>query len=111
MATPVIVLTKSDLCDDIDAKLTELESVALGVDVVVTSGLSDNGYAGVSKYLLKGRTIAFVGSSGVGKSTLINRLIGKETLFTKAVREGRRQRQTCYHSQAATYPTRWRSGS
>jgi len=85
-ATPVIVLTKSDLCDDMDTKLREVQFIALGVDVVVTSSMCDDGYASILTYLGKGKTIAFVGSSGVGKSTLINRLMGEEVLATKETR-------------------------
>jgi ribosome biogenesis GTPase len=87
MAMPVVVLTKSDLCDDINTKLMEVKSVALGVDVVVTSTMGGDGYTGIIKYLSKGKTMAFIGSSGVGKSTLINRLMGKEILTTKAIRD------------------------
>ncbi len=86
-AVPVIVLTKADLCWDTEAKLTELQAVACGVDVVVTSSMSTDGYAGISRYLQKGQTIAFIGSSGVGKSTLINKLMGEEVLATKEIRE------------------------
>ncbi|HOV79056.1 MAG TPA: ribosome small subunit-dependent GTPase A [Bacillota bacterium] len=88
MATPVIVLTKSDLCKDISAKIAELESVAFGVDVIVTSSMSADGYNGMLRYLKRGKTVAFIGSSGVGKSTLINKLMGREVLATKEIREG-----------------------
>lgn len=84
---PVIVLTKSDLCDDINTKLIDIKSVAIGVDVVVTSSLSADSYDDIFKYMQKGKTIAFIGSSGVGKSTLINKIIGKEVLYTKEIRE------------------------
>lgn len=86
-AVPVFVLTKADLSEDTEAKLAELQSIAFGVDVVVTSSMSDDGYSGIIKYLEKGKTIAFIGSSGVGKSTLINRLMGAEVLPTREIRE------------------------
>jgi ribosome biogenesis GTPase / thiamine phosphate phosphatase len=86
-AVPVIVLTKADLCGDTEAKLAELQSVAFGVDVVVTSSMSADGYDSIIKYLQRGKTIAFIGSSGVGKSTLINRLMGAEVLATREIRE------------------------
>lgn len=87
MATPVIVLTKADLCADISAKIAELGSVAFGVNVIVTSSVSADGYTGILRYLKRGKTIAFIGSSGVGKSTLINKLMGKEVLAAKEIRE------------------------
>ncbi len=71
-AVPVFVLTKADLSEDTEAKLAELQSVAFGADVVVTSSMSADGYDSITKYLQRGKTIAFIGSSGVGKSTLIN---------------------------------------
>lgn len=86
-AVPVFVLTKADLCEDIKAKLAELQSVAFGVDVVVTSSLSADGYDSIIKYLQRGKTIAFIGSSGVGKSTMVNRLMGAEVLVTSEIRE------------------------
>ena len=85
-AVPVIVLTKADLSgSDLPQKLLEIEKVACGVDVLVTSSLAADGYKPVQDYLGCGRTIAFIGSSGVGKSTLINRLIGQETLRTREI--------------------------
>ncbi len=83
MATPVIVLTKADLCDDITSKLSEISSVNAGVDVIVCSSIDQDGYRDVLKYITQGKTIAFIGSSGVGKSTLINRLMGADILATK----------------------------
>ncbi len=87
-ALPVIVLTKSDLCDDLPEKLAQIERVAIGVDIVVTSSQTDDGWQAVRAYLDWGRTVAFIGSSGVGKSTLINRLIGRDLLATGEIRAG-----------------------
>jgi ribosome biogenesis GTPase len=87
-ATPVIVLTKADLCEDREARLAEVASVSGGAERILCSGLSEEGVREVRGFLAEGRTIAFLGSSGVGKSTLINRLMGREVLATGAVRPG-----------------------
>ena len=76
-STPVVVLTKSDLCDDLPSRMADVESVAMGVDLVVTSSMAADGLQQILPYLAPGRTVAFVGSSGVGKSSLINTLWGK----------------------------------
>lgn len=98
-ATPVIVLTKADLCTDLDAKLCEVESVAFGVDVVVTSSLSANGIDAVKPFLKAGRTASFIGSSGVGKSTLINRLLGSDVIATGGLRNDDKGRHTTTHRE------------
>lgn len=86
-ATPVIILTKTDLCDDLSKVEIEIDSVAIGIDIIYVSSLTGNGVEGVYKYLMPGKTIAFIGSSGVGKSTLINLLIGEEKQRVKSIRE------------------------
>jgi ribosome biogenesis GTPase len=86
-ASPVVLLTKADLCDDPAAAQAEVESVAIGVPVHVLSAVTGDGLTALEKYLRTGRTVALVGSSGVGKSTLINRLLGKEQMATKPIRE------------------------
>ena len=91
-ATPVVLLTKADLCDNVAAKIAETESVAAGVDIVTTSVLEEGG-ARIAPYLLKGKTLAFVGSSGVGKSTLINALLGEDRLKTNGLRNDGKGRQ------------------
>lgn len=87
MATPVIVLTKSDLCDDLQQKMNEIATVSPGVDVVACSSENEYGRQAVNAYIKQGKTIAFIGSSGVGKSTLINRLMGHDILAAKKIRE------------------------
>lgn len=87
MATPVIVLTKSDLCEGLPQKQLEIASASAGVDVITCSSKNGDGYEAIRAYISNGKTIAFVGSSGVGKSTLINRLVGRDVLATKAIRE------------------------
>jgi ribosome biogenesis GTPase len=104
-ATPVILLTKSDLCEDLAEKLQELSTVSIGVEVLVCSAENGQGYQEVKRYLEPGKTVAFVGSSGVGKSTLINRLLGKELLATQAIREDDgRGRHTTTHRQLLLLP-------
>ena len=99
MAIPVIVLTKSDLCEDIDERLKEVQEVAIGIEILVTSSLNENGYEKVKKYIKSGTTIAFIGSSGVGKSTLINKLLNKDILKTNSVDENDKGRHTTTHRE------------
>ena len=104
-ATPVIVLTKADLCDHVDAVLDEVAAVAIGVEVIVCSALAGDNVKAVSERIAAGQTVAFIGSSGVGKSTLINHLLGRETLATAAIREGDdKGRHTTSHRQLLLVP-------
>ncbi|MBZ2174264.1 ribosome small subunit-dependent GTPase A [Schnuerera sp. xch1] len=103
-ANPVIVLTKSDLCNNLSGKLAEINTIACGVDVITTSSRNQNGYLPVKKYIDHGKTIAFVGSSGVGKSTLINRLIGENILETKEIRDDDKGRHTTTRRELFVLP-------
>lgn len=84
-AASVIVLNKTDLCPDPAARIAELRSVAAGIPVHPVTALEERGLDALLEYLRPGETIAFIGSSGVGKSTIINRLLGTERLRTGAV--------------------------
>jgi ribosome biogenesis GTPase len=86
-ATPVVVLNKADLVSDLDAVLAEVATAAPGVPVVVLSALEGRGLEALAPWLGPGRTVALLGSSGVGKSTLVNALLGEERQATRAVRE------------------------
>lgn len=93
-STPVVVLTKSDLCEDTDAVLDEVSSVAIGVDVIITSSADPNTFTPLWNYMQKGSTASFIGSSGVGKSTLINCLAGEELAATSGIRQDDKGRHT-----------------
>ncbi len=103
-AAPVVVLTKADLCSSLPAILSEVSAVALGAEVLACSALDQGGHAALLPYLERGQTVAFIGSSGVGKSTLINRLLGEELLATQAVRGDGKGRHTTTHRELIPLP-------
>jgi ribosome biogenesis GTPase / thiamine phosphate phosphatase len=84
---PVIVLNKSDACDDIAAHAVETERVAIGVPVLALSAQTGHGMGELERLLSPGTTIVLLGSSGVGKSTLVNRLLREEKQATRPTRE------------------------
>jgi ribosome biogenesis GTPase / thiamine phosphate phosphatase len=86
-ATPVVVLNKADLADDLEGRIAEVEAVAPGVSVVAVSATEARGLEALGPWLAAGRTIALLGSSGVGKSTLVNVLLGEARQQTTPVRE------------------------
>lgn len=103
-ATPVAVLTKADLCEDLSARLAEIAAVAPGTEVVVTSGFDQVSCAKLLPWLQPGMTASFVGSSGVGKSTLINRLLGEEVLTTSQIRQDDKGRHTTTRRELLLLP-------
>lgn len=103
-ARPVVVLTKADLCSDLADKMNQVEHTAMGADVIVTSAMERDGYSRILPYITAGRTVAFVGSSGVGKSTLINCLLGENRLETNGLRDDGRGRHTTTHRELLTLP-------
>jgi ribosome biogenesis GTPase len=102
-AAPLIVLTKVDL-NNPDPFEAELETIATGVPVIAVSGRTGEGIEAVGLHLSRGKTAVLVGSSGVGKSTLINRLVGEEVLRTAAVRKSGQGRHTTSHRQLLKVP-------
>jgi ribosome biogenesis GTPase len=103
-ADPAVVLTKSDLADDVAATVAEAGSVAFGVPIHAVSSLTGEGLGGLGPYLAPGRTIALLGSSGVGKSTLVNRLLGEDRQATADVRLDGRGRHTTTNRELVRLP-------
>lgn len=103
-AQPAVVLTKADLCTDLPQKLLEVDLASAGCPVVVCSALSQEGLEKVRQLVVPGKTVAFMGSSGVGKSTLINYLLGEERLVTAAIGQNDKGRHTTTHRQLYVLP-------
>ena len=104
-AMPVVVLTKVDLCDTLDEKISEVEGSAIGAEIIAISSVTGEGYESIDKYAVPGKTIAFIGSSGVGKSTMINRLAGTEIMATKELRGIGKGSHTTTHRQLIELPS------
>ena len=104
-ATPVVLLTKVDLVDDPEPSRAELSEVALGVPVLLVSGTDRTGVAAVREFARGNRTLAFLGASGVGKSTLVNALLDDDVMDTGAVRHAdHRGRHTTVAAQLLRLP-------
>ena len=103
-ANPVIVLNKTDLAFDLEGQLAEVEAVAFGVPSHAVSAETGVGIEELLPHLAGGRTAALLGSSGVGKSTIINRLLGQERFKTRDVRADGRGRHTTTHRELVAIP-------
>jgi ribosome biogenesis GTPase len=103
-AEPVVVLTKSDLCPDVGDALLQVESVAIGVPVYPLSNVTGVGVDELIPHLRPGRTVVLLGSSGVGKSTLLNRLAGTELMRTAAIAADGTGRHTTTHRELVQLP-------
>ena len=105
-ADPIIVLSKSDLCDRVAETIDEVRSVARGVAIHAVSVVTGEGVQDIVQYFRHGKTVALLGSSGVGKSSLINHLAGADLLKVQTVREhDDRGRHTTTHRELVLLPT------
>ena len=86
-ATPVVILNKADLCGDVEAAVLQAEAVAPGVPIHAVSCVSEMGFDGLLQYLSPGATVALIGPSGVGKSSIINALLEETQLDTGPQRQ------------------------
>jgi ribosome biogenesis GTPase / thiamine phosphate phosphatase len=103
-ADPIVLLTKADLVDDPEPARRELQEVTLGVPVLVSSGRTASGLEELRRELSSGRTVALLGASGVGKSTLVNALLGEQRQATTDVRGDHRGRHTTIAAELLAVP-------
>lgn len=104
-ARPVVVLNKADLAADPEARAAEVRRLAPDVPVHVMSVRQSMGLDAIRPYLARGQTVALLGSSGVGKTTIINRLVGRDIRKTAEVRaRDRRGRHTTMHRELIVLP-------
>ncbi|GFZ29783.1 putative ribosome biogenesis GTPase RsgA [Clostridium zeae] len=86
-ANPVIILTKADLCDAYESYIAELETVAIGVPIIAVSSYTGQGFDEIKDFVKPGKTIVLLGSSGVGKSSLVNAIAEEEIMRVNGIRE------------------------
>lgn len=105
-AQPVIVLTKADICQGIAALVAEVQLIAAGVPVIAISARSGQGLDALADQMAPGKTAVLLGSSGVGKSTLVNALAGVEKMATREIRQDdARGRHTTTHRELVLLPS------
>lgn len=105
-ARPVVILNKADVGEALEEKRKDVEAVALEVPVIIMSAKQGEGLEQLMPYLEAGQTVSLIGSSGVGKSTIINRLLGREKQKTSDVRESdERGQHTTTHRELLMLPT------
>ncbi|THD64034.1 ribosome small subunit-dependent GTPase A [Phenylobacterium sp.] len=105
-AEPVVLLTKADACADPAPLIAAVEAVAFGVPVLAVSAATGEGLAALAAYLAPGRTAVLLGSSGVGKSTLVNALANAARMATQAIREDDAHgRHTTTHRELILLPS------
>lgn len=105
-AKPIIVLTKADLCEDVESFLSEVEAIAFGVDIFVSSSFTGEGIEEIRELFKEGVTGALLGSSGAGKSTLTNALYGDEKMKVSGIREDdAKGRHTTTHRELVLLPS------
>ena len=104
-SSPVVVLNKADLCEEIPERLAEAQTVAAGAPIEVVSAATGEGLEALAAHLAPGRTVALLGMSGVGKSSIVNALLGHERQGTAPVREDdSRGRHTTTHRELVPLP-------
>lgn len=105
-AKPVVILTKADLCDNVDYYIKEVKSISEKIDICIISAKSGIGMEQLDSYLEQGITIVLLGSSGVGKSTLVNAIAGEELMKVSEIRESdSKGRHTTTHRQLIMLPS------
>ncbi|BAZ05934.1 ribosome small subunit-dependent GTPase A [Calothrix sp. NIES-3974] len=105
-ANPVIVFNKADVCPNLENCLAEVESIALGVPIMTISAATNQGLETLQPYLRPGQTVALLGSSGVGKSTITNQLLGETVQAVQTVRQGdSRGKHTTTYRELLRLPT------
>jgi ribosome biogenesis GTPase len=104
-AEPIVVLTKTDLCDDVASAVLSVENVAIGVPVYPVSNLTGEGLDPLAARLEAGRTAVLLGSSGVGKSSLLNSFAGAELMATRGLAADGTGRHTTTHRELVQLPT------
>jgi ribosome biogenesis GTPase len=104
-AVPIVVLTKADITDSAGAMRGELESVAAGAPVIVTSSVTGDGVDELVRHLQPARTGVLLGPSGTGKSTLINAILGAEVMRTREIHRSGEGRHMTSHRQLVQLPS------
>lgn len=105
-ASPIIVLTKKDLCNDLSAKIVEVEDIAFRVPIFNVNSRNGEGIQDIKNIVSDGKTVSLLGSSGVGKSTLLNALLGEMKQLTQGLRKGDdRGKHTTTHRELFFLPT------
>jgi ribosome biogenesis GTPase len=103
-AVPIVLLTKADIAESLDELRAELEAVAMGTPVVVTSAVTGDGIDEILRELQPARTGVLLGPSGAGKSTLINRIVGSDLMRTRLIHRSGEGRHMTSHRQLVQLP-------
>lgn len=103
-ATPVVVLNKSDLAEDLETDLEVVNDITRGAAIFTVSALNNEGLEPLREFVGPGKTVALLGSSGVGKSTLVNRLVGSEVMVTGELKDDGRGKHTTTKRELIVLP-------